>query len=661
MKYLSGKFYLLQIIWQLLLLMSTPQQNAKAMTQCVVDVTRLFFQVNSSILIALPVHRTIENTTAHKMKQHLSRSKRSLQDRVRNNKCASDETLEELSHYIYTTKQEVELMSARLNGIRHLGFQLTLPVSNMSHSGIYDDILKNIIDYKKWTLTVIPIKSYKNYVSYNYDGLVIFLLANSLQTDILLLKDYMFGSLSLTRARVIVVIVGINPSAELIFDLVSDFSIFEAVVINQEDESSSPKLLTWTWDKCGELEAVKVLNTCEGIRKFEDELKVSSRPKFFKECQFVVRGKSDPPFSVAEVENVTDGIALKVLEHVASHLNFRIQNFSSAPFKRKQYVSIGIYTYRTLHPSVYLQSYYLHTSMWFLPRSENHPRWSSVTRVFRTGTWGVVIISILIVSFLNKYINFMEMSECLLETWAVFLSVPVQALPLNNSPRIVFYSWIIFSLAFTTVFQGYMTMFFIEPGKQHQIDTIEELEKSKLNVSITDNQISELHYMINRTKIISYWNNQWQMIGLNRDIENTAALTTEEVLLYSFRQLCVLNRTVLLYQLKSYQLYEAKTLNIDISSPYRPIMNNIIKRLIEGGIVEKIVQDYIDPTGLWKGVLRKTRSLDEYAALSVFPMFYCFVYYVSGICISVVFIGESIMFKFSSGLLVYILYFIRSL
>jgi len=64
---------------------------------------------------------------------------------------------------------------------------------------------------------------------------------------------------------------------------------------------------------------------------------------------------------------------------------------------------------------------------------------------------------------------------------AISLSVSVNTQPRSAPLRLFFFCWVWYSVAVSTVFQAYLTMFLIEPGYEEPIKNINQMLKSKIN------------------------------------------------------------------------------------------------------------------------------------------------------------------------------------
>ena len=110
---------------------------------------------------------------------------------------------------------------------------------------------------------------------------------------------------------------------------------------------------------------------------------------------------------------------------------------------------------------------------------------------------------------------------------------------------------------------------------------------------------------------------------------NVAILTSEEEFLYNLRVLGKQNSSASYHKFTTDAVSIHRTLNMDSSSGYLPQVSEVIRRLVESGIVNKIVDDMVDPSGLWKRIKARDNLLDSFVPLSLFHMFSCFSLLVS--------------------------------
>jgi hypothetical protein len=119
-------------------------------------------------------------------------------------------------------------------------------------------------------------------------------------------------------------------------------------------------------------------------------------------------------------------------------------------------------------------SYYMMRVRWYVPCSVKYPRWSSIFRILSVELWFVLITSLVTATISTTLVGrysctsdlegYKTLTSTLTNLWAVILGVSVSAMPRPTSLRSLFIAWVCFSLAFSTVFQAFLTTFLIDSG-----------------------------------------------------------------------------------------------------------------------------------------------------------------------------------------------------
>ena len=132
---------------------------------------------------------------------------------------------------------------------------------------------------------------------------------------------------------------------------------------------------------------------------------------------------------------------------------------------------------------------------WYVPCSVKYTRWSSIFRILTVELWLVLIISIVTAAISNTLVGrysctsewqgYKTLTSSLINVWAVILGVSVSMMPRTPSLRSLFLAWVCFSLAFSTVFQAFLTMFLIDSGYKTPIQNMEELFASGIKLAYT--------------------------------------------------------------------------------------------------------------------------------------------------------------------------------
>ena len=105
--------------------------------------------------------------------------------------------------------------------------------------------------------------------------------------------------------------------------------------------------------------------------------------------------------------------------------------------------------------------------------------------MFTIPVWNVIGLVLVLVSAvilcLSKETNlFRFLCDCFYTTWAVLVSSPAPKLPKTWRIRIVFFAYLSYCFAFSTVFQAFFTSYLVEPGYEPIIENIDELVESGL-------------------------------------------------------------------------------------------------------------------------------------------------------------------------------------
>jgi hypothetical protein len=135
------------------------------------------------------------------------------------------------------------------------------------------------------------------------------------------------------------------------------------------------------------------------------------------------------------------------------------------------------------------------TYRWYVPCPVKYPRWNSIFRILSLELWLVLIISVIIAAILatvigrysctSEWQSYKTLRSSFTHIWAVILGVAVSNKPRTPSLRSLFLSWVCFSLAFSTVFQVFLTTFIIDPGHKPPIRNLDELFASGIKFFYT--------------------------------------------------------------------------------------------------------------------------------------------------------------------------------
>ena len=79
-----------------------------------------------------------------------------------------------------------------------------------------------------------------------------------------------------------------------------------------------------------------------------------------------------------------------------------------------------------------------------------------------------------------------------------------------------------------------------------------------------------------------------------------------------------------------------RTLHVEVTSLFIPLVNKVIEGMVEGGIVDKVVRDYVDPTGHRFINKPEETSLEIYEPLGLLHVFSSFLYLFLGYILSAI-------------------------
>ena len=138
-------------------------------------------------------------------------------------------------------------------------------------------------------------------------------------------------------------------------------------------------------------------------------------------------------------------------------------------------------------------AYYMFSVRWYVPCLVKYPRWSSVFRILSVELWIILIISIVTAAISTTLVGrysctpewqcYKTLTSSLTNLWAVVLGVSVSTMPRAPSLRWLFLAWVCFSVAFSTVFQAFLTTFLIDPGYKTPIQNMDELFASGTKIA----------------------------------------------------------------------------------------------------------------------------------------------------------------------------------
>jgi hypothetical protein len=294
---------------------------------------------------------------------------------------------------------------------------------------------------------------------------------------------------------------------------------------------------------------------------------------------------------------------------------------------------------------------------WIVARARPYPRWLSMGRVFTPTAWLVVLTCVFLVGLVMKYVSNSLHSEsgsewdtakCILSAWAAFLEAGVPEMPRNNTLRVLFLSWIVYSLAMNTVFQAFFTSFEVDPGLQHQIDTTEELLNtptvyafsSPLDRFFTTDMLKRLTPRIRcePTKCVEHV----------ATVFNATTFAARVLLGYHHAELVKeKNRhDVHPFREDSFQLHSVML--VQKGSPFLLQVNEIIRRIVEAGLSDYWKEAILEQRRVEAGILALESLKDTYVEMSLSHLEGAFIFLLIGTGLSFTAFITEVFFKMLS-------------
>ncbi|PSN48896.1 Ionotropic receptor 794 [Blattella germanica] len=351
-----------------------------------------------------------------------------------------------------------------------------------------------------------------------------------------------------------------------------------------------------------------------------------------------------PPYNFRKLESngevIFDGIDVRLLKHINDGM---VDNENCTRIHQ-------IYAINTLQTEeinvVMGQDPYPYDSLKytiFVPEADSYPRWAWFTAVFSTNVWISFLISLSLTALAMRCIacskfnscsgNYKNISYCLLNVWSIFAGVGVNKIPASVSLRTLFFSWIAFSICVCTVFQAFITSFFVLQFKERQIETLQELQEDDFTI-VYD---SLKKYFLNHdSKIASTCFEEIEHAFLYAiNTQKTAFYSTENSFQLNMNRRCYNDRVSPYYKFKDYDdSNNYYGLMIFYDGVLQDKMRDILKRLTTTGIINKVFSDIVEPTGQkWLSV---NPSILEYETMSIGYLQSCFYSLLCGVILSLI-------------------------
>ena len=491
-----------------------------------------------------------------------------------------------------------------------------------------------------------------------------------------------------------------------IFDYFSKMRIYNCIIVSQmhyvmDEKYSRPtngndvdtgiKFGVYTWfpyqssDRCTEVNDITLLDSwvisAQGHFTKNTDLFPRKVSKSFKGCPMkaVVRdcyGHFTALYvkhtcSNGSVVTYVQGLEMDLLRVVLQQMNMTfihvptpegfevekglISNLVMSMFEKNASMALGDVGTHSLLLSFFdsTNPYYTTKVRWYVPCSVKYPRWSSIFRILSAELWVFLILSIVIAaisttlvarySCTSEWQVYKTLTSSLTNVWSVILGVSVSTMPRAPSLRSLFFAWVCFSVAFTTVFQAFLTTFLIDSGYKTPIRNTDEMFASGIKLayppeydyifrSVNDTETLKVH----RSRV----NCPSSEICLNwaKYQKNVSNLLSDILfeMNYASGDLIGENSKPLLCKLE-----DGVVLNFGHSmimfhgDPLMRRVTEIIDSVVEAGIYNYWVSQFLNNYKLLSRKIALVHPLDEYYSFNLYHIQPAFYLLLMGSCLSV--------------------------
>jgi hypothetical protein len=291
----------------------------------------------------------------------------------------------------------------------------------------------------------------------------------------------------------------------------------------------------------------------------------------------------------------------------------------------------------------------------FVPLAEEFPSWLSFSRVFEKITWLCLLVSIPMSAILFRCVasqhvdesgRYGSFSNCLSYAWCMVLGISIVEMPRSTPLRVLVTSWLLYSLAMSTVFQTYVTAFFMNPGLEHQIDSYEELRDSKLEFAFEnfyDLYLSEETLQTLNPRLVCDGPHSCFKYAISN---YGKAVLTSRVFAFAEAETLGYARNFPLHAFTEDMIQIYIVMLFQAGCPLLDSFNSIITHLVEAGLSNKYLEDVMDKIRSRNRSLTSVTNRNDYIVMSLSHLHSAFVFLLLGFASSfIIFLGELIIHR----------------
>ncbi|KAJ9575030.1 hypothetical protein L9F63_007815 [Diploptera punctata] len=408
--------------------------------------------------------------------------------------------------------------------------------------------------------------------------------------------------------------------------------------------------------KCGFHYKSVVIKNCryeDGEVVMRNENVLPEQTPNMEGCSAVLRGITQEPLMILQEEKAIDGNLLisnksptfTIFKYILE--KFKISEFSTEQYDVGDFEGLVIQFYPNIYDwnDEYFNRYYSMIYYWFLPKSEAYSRWSSMLRIFTIPTWICMIIFLAFSAVVSRYVSGQsgDIFLWIMKLLSLHLGLGIR-ITKSLHFKCFFTFWLMYCIAISTIFQSFFTSYLVDPGHQHQVDSLEELVEQEYDLVFSTRDVSFIDYHTYTTPNIKYISGGENSLLYLHNNTKTAVFTPEESVIYFYNTVCNGNVSNKLHKIKAFQkpyhlFVEFRNHHLETQF-YR-----YLQRIMESGLPEKLVNDILYPKG--KARISKVMSdvVGNYFSFSFKHMMSTFILYLSGMGLGLfVFVLELILY-----------------
>ena len=491
-----------------------------------------------------------------------------------------------------------------------------------------------------------------------------------------------------------------------IFDYFSKFRMYNSIIISREsyvideeynrpikfnDVDTNMKLGVYSWfpyqssDRCTEVNDITLMDSwvisVQGHFTKNTDLFPGKIGNRFNGCPMksLVReshwaySKKYVPYSesVANVGSYMQALEYDLLMVVLEQMNMTFHpvptqkmfgkmgeilntNLVTGMFGKDIYLALGNmgthYLMNSLIDST--NSYFIMSVRWYVPCSMKYPRWSSIFRIFSVELWLVLIISIVIAAILTTLVGrysctsewqgYKTLTGSFTNVWAVIVGVSVSTMPRTPSLSSLFLAWVCFSLAFSTVFQAFLTTFLINSGYKTPIQNMAELIASGIKFAFPqeydsffekNDETVGMKLLRNRVNCSFYVCLDWAKYQKNVSVLLFDKSAEDS---YAIGEFVGENSEPFLCSLEDGVVYSfGQSMIMFHGDPLLKRINEIIDRVVEAGLYNYWISLIMNLGKLYSRKIAIVHPLDGYYSFNLYHIQPAFLLLLMGLCLSV--------------------------